>query len=281
MRRIDNKEFFLSVCSTVFTLLLLIEQDAKKNITRGIKMKPLLLMVFLAMQVTGAHAAKQYRDFTDTQGRTIRGCVLAYNPKTGEVSFERDNRRTAKVPLSLFSEESQNYICSWRMRKLFTDDSFFKISAGRKKSKDKKGTRTTNKYIQRSENTHYEILFENRSSMDFKDLEVEYCIYYEQEDERQALRQGVRYGKISNLSISAKSKETVITEKVRTYKKELNTSYYYSDSDITQKGEVIGIWVRIHTKLSSGETLIREYSLPDKILESKRWEKSSTRTGLN
>lgn len=244
-------------------------------------MKRLCLILFVTAQVVGVHASKQYRDFTDTQGRTIRGCILAYNSNTGVVSFERSNKRTAKVPLSIFSKESQSYIGSWSMRKLFTDDSIFKISAGRKKSKDKKGTSTTIKYIQRSENTHYEILLENRSSMDFKDLKVEYCIYYEQEDSKQSLDQGVRYGKISNLSMTAKSKKPIATEKIKTYKKELNTSYYYSNRDLTQKGEVLGIWIRVHSKLPSGESLIREYSMPDKILESKRWAESSTNVGLN
>lgn len=249
-------------------------------------MKQLFLIVFLAMQVGGAHAAKQYRDFTDTQGRTIRGCVLAYNVKTGVVSFERSNRRTAKVPLSVFSEESQQQIVSWQIKKHFTSNSSFKISATRHETKNEQMSMNGYKTLQRAEDASYKITLENKSKTNFKNIKIEYCIYYEQETSAESTsvpaEKGVLCGSFSDLSIASNSKQTLESDVVIIYKATLNAENYYSTSGKSKlNGEVIGIWMRIHTKLPSGEKVIREYSRPDKIIENHKWAKSSMAVGLN
>jgi hypothetical protein len=249
-------------------------------------MKRLLLIVFLAAQVTGVHAARQYRNFTDTQGRTIRGCVVAYDERSGVVTFERDNRRTAKVPLSIFSEESQNYICSWKINKLFLTDSGFRISVNRRKSKDEKESYQNNRKTRKVEVVHYEILLENRANMELKDLNVEYCIYYEQDqwfDRRKVVvKQGVRCGELSVGTMPSKSKKTLQSEAVKTHKDELSSDrYFLAGESNVQRGKIHGIWIRIHTTLPSGKTLTRNYSVPESLSEKMVWEKSSTNVGLN
>lgn len=72
-------------------------------------MKRMILFICWSGMVFSVWAVT-YRDFTDTQGRTIRGRVLKFNFRTKMVTFERENKRLAKVPLSIFSESDQAYI---------------------------------------------------------------------------------------------------------------------------------------------------------------------------
>lgn len=140
-------------------------------------MKRLLLMVCLVTSVIGAQAAKQYRDFTDTKGRTIRGCIVSYDATTERVKFERDNRKTSKVPITIFSETDQTYIRGWSVLKDFSTERLFKISVNRKKSDNEEESSTTHNKKKAVEDTHYEILLENRSPSGFNGLELEYRIY--------------------------------------------------------------------------------------------------------
>ena len=59
------------------------------------------LVVCLMVVCTVVHAAPQYRDFMDTEGRTIRGRIIAFDGKADIVTIERDTKRTAKVPVAI------------------------------------------------------------------------------------------------------------------------------------------------------------------------------------
>ena len=85
-------------------------------------MRRILLVVGLIAVVMGTQAEK-YRDFTDTQGRTIRGRIVAYDATKKIVSFERDNRKTSKVPIGIFSEADQAYLLEWEVLRNFRRDS--------------------------------------------------------------------------------------------------------------------------------------------------------------
>ncbi len=248
-------------------------------------MKRLLLMVCFVAVVGGVQGAKQYRDFMDTQGRTIRGCIVAYDAKKQIVTFERDDRKIKKAPITLFSEADQTYILEWEVLRSFAMERLFKISAKRKKrSNEEESHNTHNKKIA-MQDTSYEIMIENRSASNFKDLKLEYCIYYEQEersDRGNINNQGVYCGDLTVDSIMPTTKKVLYTEAVSTYTQELSADWYYgSGSDNVQRGDVHGIWIRVHLKLPSGETETRECCLPDSLKNSKAWMTSSIRAGKN
>ncbi|MCK5675887.1 MAG: hypothetical protein KAH99_02610 [Verrucomicrobia bacterium] len=100
-------------------------------------MKRLVLFACLLAMVSGVHAATQYRDFKSAEGKTIRGRITGYNPLKEVVTIERDNRRTTKVPITIFCETDQIYIREWKIFRCFMTDRYFKISAKRKKSVNK------------------------------------------------------------------------------------------------------------------------------------------------
>jgi len=249
------------------------------------KMKRLLSFMLVVLLVAGGAFAKQYRDFTDTKGRTIRGCIQAFDERSGTVTFERDSHRTSKVPITVFSESDQVYIREWSHARFFLSESSFRISAGRKKTKDKEKSYSGSTWSEKVEDRGYEVVLENRSATQLENLEVKYCIFYEQDEiknHQQHMSEGVLCGDFSLSQLSPKTKKTLVTEMVKIYKRELSGGYYY-DANIknVQTGRVRGIWIRVTMKLSSGEKLTRDYCLPDSLGNSKAWMKSSVNVGMN
>lgn len=247
----------------------------------GLEMKRLVLFVCLLPVVSGVRAATQYRDFTSAEGKTIRGCIKAYNAAKKMVTIERDNRKTAKVPITIFSETDQTYIHDWKVLKCFEKESSFRISVKRKKHDNDEEREKTNNTEKDVTDTHYEILVENKSAFKLKGIELEYCIYYEQE-EGKACNQGVYCGDLSVESINPASSKTLLTEVVSTYTEELDGSWHYiSGESNVQRGDVHGVWIRIHLKLPSGQNGIREICYPDSLNNNRAWVSSSIRAGMN
>lgn len=73
-------------------------------------MKWLILLASGFVMASSIWAAPQYRDFKDSQGRTIRAKVLKFNAHTEMVTIRREGMRASKVPLNIFSEADQSYI---------------------------------------------------------------------------------------------------------------------------------------------------------------------------
>jgi hypothetical protein len=224
--------------------------------------------------------AEKYRDFTDTQGRTIRGRIVAYDATKKIVSFERDNRKTSKVPIGIFSEADQSYISEWDILRCFTDERRFKISVKRKEIENEGKSNKGGIITRRVKDTHYEINLENKMASRLKGINLEYCIYYEQEESGTA-EQGVHCGTLAVDSIEPKSKKMLSTEGVSIFKKELDSGYYYtSGSDSTNRGDVHGVSIRVHLKLPSGTKETRECFFPE-TMKNKRWATKSIDVGMN
>lgn len=136
----------------------------------------------------------------------------AYDARTKTVTIERDNKRTSKGPINIFSETDQTYIRGWSVRKDFSIERLFKVSVNRKKSDNEEDTSTTHNKKTAVEDTFYEILFENRSSSGLHGLELEYRIYCEQDDGK-GCNQGVYCGDIAIKSVVSRSKKQFIPKR--------------------------------------------------------------------
>ena len=255
-------------------------------------MKRLLLMVYLVTAATGVQAARQYRDFTDTKGRTIRGCIVAYDEKTEIVTFERDNRKIAKVPITIFSETDRKYINIWKNQKGVSSSSKFKISCDRRVIKNwneeqmgtisySNGSRERDQVVGKTyfKETGYEILFANRNSYAVTDLILEYCIYYEQEvNNGEDARQGVLFGSVTIDKLAQNERKKILTNSVVTFKDESNSEFLNAR---VLKGEVFGISMRLYLQDGNEKTLVREVAVPDSIPNSYEWFSESRPVGDN
>lgn len=231
----------------------------------------------------------QYRDFLSHDGKAIRGRVLRYDAKGRKVTIERDNKKVFTVPIYAFSDEDQKYIEQWEFNKVFLSNSSFKIEAKRKKFDSKKGTSSS--YYgydidsRKTETMGYEIKLENRSTSKLDGLEVEYCIYYEQEKAGRGKtvdEEGVRYGTLDVGGMSPKSSKELLTEPVSIYTYELDADWYYADGrDNKITGRVRGVWIRVSKTMDDGSVLTRDFCMPDSLNNSQVWKTSSVHVGYN
>jgi hypothetical protein len=255
-------------------------------------MKPLMLI--LCLMATGIVAEEEhtYRDFRDTQGRIIRGRAVAFDADRGIVTIELDDGRSTKTPVSVFCREDQAYFLEWKTCQDFLDKSKLQISASRKRNTNTELTFSTFNLEFTVEDTRYEIVLENKSQIDLSELEIEYCIFYEQEiieNNKQVCRQGVCHGTKQILKLASREKAILLTEAVTVFERELD--YYwqyvdavygsYSDIENVQNGTIHGIWIRVHMKRASGLTQTREYVTPESIAKNQKWTGSSVPVGIN
>ncbi len=221
----------------------------------------------------------------DTKGRSIRGKIMRYDAKKNVVTIQRDNRQQATIPLTMLSEKDQDYVRQWDFNKVFLSASSFKIEAKRKKMKDGDGGYSGYNSAKKVENYGYEVTLQNRSTSTLENLELEYCIYYEQEEYKrggEARKEGVRYGKLDVGTLLPKSERELVTKPVTIYTEELDSDWYYgSGADNKQSGKVRGIWVQVHMVLDDGKKISRNFCLPDSLSGKMAWAKSSRAVGMN
>jgi len=69
----------------------------------------------MALLLIGLSAgAGEYRNFMSADGKTIRGKVVAFDENLNRVTIERDNKKQATVPITVFSAEDQDYLRHWK-----------------------------------------------------------------------------------------------------------------------------------------------------------------------
>ena len=227
----------------------------------------------------------EYRVFTNSQGQSIRAELLLYDARSKMATLRLENGRQAKVPVDKLSEEDQKYIRAWDLNKDFMDERRFKISAKRKRfDNDDKSSKDFNSKRD-VENAGYELTLENRSEVDFKKLTIEYCIFYEQDQVAHGgntTQQGIFCGKTDLDKVPAKAKKEFLTQSVLIYKQELDADWIYGNgADNVQRGDIHGIWLRITMSLPDGDTVVREYCLPDSLSNGRRWTTTSVPVGMN
>ena len=250
-------------------------------------MKRLVLCISVLVMAFGAHAATKYRDFTSADGKTIKAAIKAYDAQKKIVTIERDNRKTMKVSITVFSEADQTYILEWDASKAFSSSSLLKISCDDKvveKRKEKELEDITytsgqvetdfEKTVTTFERIAFEVGFQNQNKFELKDIRIEYQIYYEQSElvweKKPEAKQKHFSGKMAVPTLPGKSKISVTTESVETHEDSINpVPQAGGDQRRGGKGDVHGIRVRLYMKMPSGTEVMREFSSPEKLSEKK------------
>jgi hypothetical protein len=256
----------------------------------GSKIRWMFFALWLVSSVV-THAV-EYRDFMDTQGRTIRARILSYDSRSSKLKIERDNKVTATVPITGFSEEDQTYIKNWLKFEGIRSTTKFKVSAERKGLKSwanerigtisySDGSVEHNQVVGKTDfdEVGYEITLDNRNKYPVENLVLKYNIYYEQEVSAREKdpRPFVLFGTIPINSIPAQSKQTVKTESVTVYKDESNAEFVNSR---IIRGKVLGISCRICADVEGSESVLRQEGMPKTMVTSKAWSSSSNLSRL-
>lgn len=116
------------------------------------------------------------RIFTDKEGRSIEAELVGYNGAESKVTIRRKGAgRAITVPIASFSEPDQKYIYSWG---LIHDFQSRNLQADLRRMQDTVSQRSTDASTQVNTEHWFKAVFENNTRTSFKDLEVEYVLYY-------------------------------------------------------------------------------------------------------
>lgn len=254
-------------------------------------MKRYLVLICLGTLAFAAWADDAYRDFTDTQGRTLRGRVLSFDARKEMVTIELENKRKATGSVAGFSEADQQYIRTWGLLEGVRSESKLKVSIERRKVKswtekhygsvtvggESEGTQVTGKTNYEEEG--FDIEFFSRNESPIKGLTLEYCIYYEQEVlQGQAAQAGVLYGSIPLGEVAPDEKKIISTDSVCVF--EYATGAQFSNA-YELKGEIQGLSLRLFLVADGEKTLVREATYPDSLSSSYAWATENKRVGKN
>lgn len=254
-------------------------------------MKRVFYFVLSVLLVSTVWADDAFRDFKSKDGKVVRGRVCAFDESSDAVTIETENKRTSKVPISVFSEEDQAYIKVWQNQQGVRSSSKLRITVERKAVKSwvekQYGSVTVNGEAdgtQQTGKTNFEeIAFDmelaNRNSYPIKDLVLEYCIYYEQELEKdQAAKPGVLFGTKTINRIAPNGKMEFTTDAVTVF--EFAMGSQFADA-YELDGQVFGCAMRLYLQQGDEKTLVREERCPTKLPSTYEWESKSRVVGKN
>lgn len=243
--------------------------------------------IVLAISCAGAWADDVYREFTTAAGKSFQGRVLSFDAVKDLVQIEAENGKKARISLADLAEKDQEYVRAWGEAQNFLNESRLRISIDRKRQKNEAKSGQRGSIELDVTNVGYEIALNNRSDQPISNVQLEYCIFYEQEDFKQSAGkvvcdQGIYCGKLDVEEIPARSDQVVDTAAVMVFREELSSGWSYaSGSDNVKHGQVHGVWLRASIALPSGERVYRECSLPDSIPNSKNWTTKTVAVGMN
>ena len=228
------------------------------------------LILTLCLGIFAFAARADYRDFTDSKGREINAKLIRYDATKKKVTIQRKGKGSATVPISLFSEDDQKYIISWNKNQDFLSDKLLKVKFTRWKTKNTERSRSSSWWEQKYSDCSFSIELENRSTTDFKEITLEYVIFYSQDHHIRDFsdkeeRHGTLYSK-NLISLPKKSKKMVETKKICLCREKIGANSY-GRPDLER--EMHGIMLKLSIKSETGETISRKITFPDKL--SKVW----------
>lgn len=259
------------------------------------KMKQWIWGIILGGLCAGASANNAYRDFTNIQGQTVRARISSFDAKKGIVQLEPEKGKKARVPLSALIEQDREYVRIWGNANNFMNKSRFRVSVDRSREKNDEISGYFNpnplgfggNHDREVKNVWYDITLDNHSDNTLTNVQLEYCIFYEQEGfkvvgDKVVCDQGIYCGRVDVAGIEVGSEKILHTAKVMIFKSELGDSWSYtSGAKNTRNGQVHGLWLRASVALPDGERVYRDVIMPDSLSSSRHWTTKPINAGIN
>ena len=232
-------------------------------------------------------SAAEYRDFMSADGKAIRGKIIKFEGKTGMVMIERDNRKRATVPISVFSGDDQAYIREWSASQAFLSNSLLTIRCNdiekeKWKKEETQDVRYTDGSVEedfvnnviKSEKIAYQVKFKNMGSAQLQNISMDYIVYYEQSEmvweKKPEVKQLMLKGKADVPALRVKSDIMVETKSVTIHEDDINpVPQLNGDQRRPGKGKVHGMRVRLYMEKPDGSKVMREFSSPDTLSDKK------------
>lgn len=243
-----------------------------------------LILCAAGLVLTGiTWADNTHRDFTSTNGCTIKGRLLDFDIKNRIATILRAGRvKPCHAPIDLFCDSDQQYIQTWAFEREFRDSLHISVTLveveGNIEVKDK---RYDPQFIMCQA---YELKLKNTSDTPFVEAEIQYAIFYEQTERRGSTRnkeEGVLCSRIGIGTITRGTQPDLTTKSVLIYDEGQGQDTSLFGSNGSAVGEIAGIWVRLTATLPSGERVTRDYCFPDDLMNDREWTMTTLVAGLN
>jgi hypothetical protein len=254
-------------------------------------MKRLVLFFsLLSMVLVSSRAVAEVREFTTKDGKAVFGEIIDYDAKTDAVKIKTDQGKTVKTKASTFLDEDFIYIRDWDAVRLFSQNENFRIYLNDYTSKNK-----WTKYLWESRpgklqpihiftidynRLGYELKFDNQSGYDLENVDIKYCIYYEQErmdytiEEKVTdlvVRPSVRHFSIIPDRLNKKFDSNSIVLRRKQIGSGGGRLRYLLDGGYIIRNKMIGMIFRASITTLSGQTTVRELRLPRDLSEEYVW----------
>lgn len=206
------------------------------------------------------------RTFTNKEGQTIEAALESFN---GEyIEIRRSDGRLFTISLDTLSKKDQDYVQGWQVAQAVANDREVLISARRL---DENATKSDLEgIIIKKRDGYYEVLVENRSGVECKNLEIRWAVRVEKTDAGSVNdRKGKEWkiGKWKAIDLGGRSETKLETERVLLEDVSLKPGWKWgSNAPKTARDKLAGFYLAIF----SGGEMVREYSLPSGMLEDGR-----------
>lgn len=231
-----------------------------------------LIAMTLVLVAAGVYAKPDSHIFTDTKGRTLQASLVGYDPISKKVTVKPAHRGASTVPISIFSTADQNYIIQWSKNQSFLNERKFIVDIKRMKEKNSSAGKEGYDMSMKAYDNYFKLDFENRSNIDFKNMTVEYVLFYKQDSWTQnrhakTSKDGTKYVK-TTLTIPSKEKKEVSTEKL-SLKLYRESGFDANSTWVDLDSELEGILVKLTIKTKDGDSVTRQLHYPDDL--KKAW----------
>ncbi len=231
----------------------------------------------------------ELHEFRTPDGKSVQAEIVDFNAKLGKVTLKRQGGKRVRVNPSVFIEVDQKYIKEWASLAGFRSESLFKISC-----EDKLVEKWTEPVMQSinyggemvketvAEKKYKRLLFdvnlENKNGVPLENLQFEYRIFYEQEEQPQpgkiVVKKKVESGVLKTVQLASKGKKTLTTKSVVLCNTEYSGDIPWDGGISGEKasGELKGIWLRIFCTTESGQMVTRNVYQPSSLEGKYSWK---------
>lgn len=226
-----------------------------------------LLLLFSVLVLEAGES--EFRTFTNPEGIEMEAKLTLVSGD--DVYIERRDGLATKVDISIFSKDDQKFIREWAKKDALTSgdvDAQFKTHVS-----SRSGWESTGGIRRKRWKEGYEVVVENNSDFDMKDVRIEYLVLkFEDAIAAEKRSEGVERklkGSAKIGPIGKRSTGTVETEQFPMLETKLEPGFYWvGGGKKTSEDEMRGIWVKIY----AGDLLVAEVCRPENLSRKYTWD---------
>ena len=237
--------------------------------------KSWVVAVALFSTLFGVWANGGFHIFTDGQGRKVTAKIIHVDSRRDVVELELENKRRKKVNPSVFIEADQIYIRDWVICNTFISSSGLRFSAEKEVVEDWSETPATG-IIQEFEKNIYNCELKNGSAVAFKNIKVEYCVYWVQEIQQGGEEECLELdfsGQYDIPGIEPRATARFQTTPVILIDQSLQGGFYYAEGGSDkQDSKMKGVWVKVSMTTAAGKIVTHDFCEPSDVMKRQVWK---------